>query len=59
LEQHIRTEFKIKNWLEDGFAVNVIVHSVKKNVSGFETESKGYNLVNLGFGGTVKLGKTV
>jgi iron complex outermembrane receptor protein len=52
LEQHIRTEFKIKNWLKDGFAVNVIVHSAKKNVSGFETESKGYNLVNLGFGGT-------
>jgi iron complex outermembrane receptor protein len=25
----------------------------------FETESNGYTLVNLGFGGTVKLGKTV
>jgi iron complex outermembrane receptor protein len=42
--------------LEDGFAtLNVIAFS-QKNVSGFETESKGYNLVNLGFGGTVKLG---
>ncbi|WP_144891196.1 TonB-dependent receptor [Flavobacterium tiangeerense] len=56
----IRTEFKIKNWLEDGFAtLNVASTFSQKNVSGFETESKGYNLVNLGFGGTVKLGKTV
>lgn len=55
----IRTEFKIKNWLEDGFAtLNVSSTFNQKNVSGFETESDGYNLVNLGFGGTVKLGKT-
>ncbi len=55
----IRTEFKIKNWLEDGFAtLNVSSTFSQKNVSGFETESNGYNLVNLGFGGTVKLGKT-
>ena len=55
----IRTEFKIKNWLEDGFAtLNVSSTFNQKNVSGFETESKGFNLVNLGFGGTVKLGKT-
>ncbi len=56
---NIRTEFKIKNWLEDGFAtLNVSSTFNQKNVSGFETESSGYNLVNLGFGGTVKLGKT-
>ncbi|MDI5899596.1 TonB-dependent receptor [Flavobacterium yafengii] len=55
----IRTEFKVKNWLEDGFAtLNVSSTFNQKNVSGFETESNGYNLVNLGFGGTVKLGKT-
>lgn len=55
----IRTEFKIKNWLEDGFAtLNVSSTFNQKNVSGFETKSKGFNLVNLGFGGTVKLGKT-
>ncbi|MFV8379791.1 TonB-dependent receptor [Flavobacterium sp. LB3R33] len=55
----IRTVFKIKNWLEDGFAtLNVSSTFNQKNVSGFETESNGYNLVNLGFGGTVKLGKT-
>ena len=55
----IKTEFKIKNWLEDGFAtLNVSSTFNQKNVSGFETETNGYNLVNLGFGGTVKLGKT-
>ncbi|TRX01258.1 TonB-dependent receptor [Flavobacterium gawalongense] len=54
----IRTEFKIKNWLEDGFAtLNVSTTFNQNNVSGFETESNGYSLVNLGFGGKVKLGK--
>lgn len=56
----IRTEFKIKNWLEEGFAtLNVSSTFNQKNVSGFETSSNGYSLVNLGFGGTVKLGKTI
>ena len=56
----IRTEFQIRNWIEDAFAtLNVSSTFNQKRVSGFETESSGYNLVNLGFGGTVKLGKTV
>ncbi|NDP27195.1 MAG: TonB-dependent receptor [Flavobacterium sp.] len=55
----IRAEFKIKNWLEDGFAsLNVSSTFHQNNVSGFETKSNGYNLVNLGFGGKIKLGKT-
>lgn len=55
----IRTEFKIKNWLEDGFAtLNVSTILNQNNVSGFETKSNGYTLVNLGFGGKIKLGKT-
>jgi iron complex outermembrane receptor protein len=55
----IRTEFNIKNWLQEGFAaLNVSSTFDQKNVSGFETASKGYTLVNLGIGGTVKLGKT-
>ena len=55
----IRTEFKIKNWLEDGFAtLNFSSTFNQNNVSGFETKSNGYTLVNLGFGGKVKLGKT-
>ncbi|PRZ20324.1 TonB-dependent receptor [Flavobacterium granuli] len=55
----IRTEFKIKNWLEEGFAALSINTTLNQNkVSGFETSSNGYTLVNLGFGGKVKLGKT-
>jgi iron complex outermembrane receptor protein len=56
----IRGEFKIKNWLDNGFAtLNVNTTLNQNNVSGFETKSNGYTLINLGFGGTVKLGKTV
>ena len=55
----IRTEFKVKDWLEDGFAtLNVSTTFNQDNVSGFETKSNGYTLVNLGFGGKIKLGKT-
>ena len=55
----IRTEFKIKNWLTDGFAsLNVTTTLDQDKVSGFETSSNGYTLVNLGFGGKVKWGKT-
>jgi iron complex outermembrane receptor protein len=56
----IRTEFDIKNWLADGFASISVNTTLNQNkVSGFETSSNGYTLVNLGFGGTVKLGETV
>ncbi|PWA04523.1 TonB-dependent receptor [Flavobacterium psychrotolerans] len=56
----IRTEFNIKNGLSDGFAtLNVSNTFHQNNVSGFETKSNGYTLVNIGFGGKVKLGKTV
>ncbi|MDN3675638.1 TonB-dependent receptor [Flavobacterium branchiarum] len=55
----IRTEFNIKNWFQDGFAtLNVSSTFNQDNVSGFETASKSYSLVNLGFGGKVKFGKT-
>ncbi|AWG20533.1 TonB-dependent receptor [Flavobacterium faecale] len=55
----IRTEFKMKNWLKDGFASLSWNSTFKQNnVSGFETASSGYNLVNLGLGGTVSLGET-
>lgn len=55
----IRTEFKSKNWLEDGFAsLNISSTFNQNNVSGFETKSNGYTLVNLGFGGKIKFGKT-
>lgn len=55
----IRTDFNIKNWLEDGYAsLNISSTFNQNNVSGFETKSNGYSLVNLGFGGKIKLGKT-
>ncbi|WP_395050905.1 TonB-dependent receptor domain-containing protein [Flavobacterium sp.] len=55
----IRSEFNIKNLLEDGFAsLNVSSTFNQNNVSGFETKSNGYTIVNLGFGGKIKLGKT-
>lgn len=56
----IRTEFKIKNWVEDGFATLSVSSTFNQNkVSGFETKSNGYTLINLGFGGKVKLEKMV
>lgn len=55
-----RGEFDIKDWLTSGFAtINVSTTLNQDNVSGFETRSAGYTLVNLGLGGTVKFGKTV
>ena len=55
----IRTEFNIKNWLQDGFATLSVSSTFNQNnVNGFETQSNGYTLVNLGFGGKVNLGKT-
>jgi iron complex outermembrane receptor protein len=45
--------------LDDGFAsLQVSTTFNQGNVSGFETKSNGYTLVNLGFGGKIKFGKT-
>lgn len=55
----IRTEFNIKKWLTDGFATLNVTHTFNQDqVSGFETKSNDYTLVNLGFGGKVHMGKT-
>ena len=55
----IRTEFNIKKWLTDGFATLNVTHTFNQDqVSGFETKSNDYTLVNLGFGGKVHIGKT-
>ena len=55
----LRAEFNIKNWLKNGFATfNVSNTFNQKNVSGFETKSNGYTLVNFGIGGDFKFGKT-
>jgi iron complex outermembrane receptor protein len=55
-----RGEFNIKNWLEEGFAtLNISSTFNQNNVSGFETETDGYTLLNLGIGGQIKFGKTI
>jgi iron complex outermembrane receptor protein len=56
----IRTEFNIKNWLSEGYArLNISTTFAQNNVSGFETETKDYTLVNCGFGGKIKIEKAV
>ena len=54
----LRAEFD-RNWLENGFArINVSTTFDQGNVSGFETRTNDYTLVNVGIGGKIKLGKT-
>jgi iron complex outermembrane recepter protein len=56
----IRTEFKNQNWLENGFAtLNISTTFNQNNVSGFETKSNDYTLLNLGFSGKIKWYKMV
>jgi len=56
----IRTEFNIKNWLYEGYArLNFSSTFAQKKVSGVETESPGYTLVNAGIGGKIKINKSV
>lgn len=54
----LRAEFKINNWLKEGFAtLNVSNTFDQRNVSGFETSTDGYTLVNFGIGGQVTVWK--
>lgn len=56
----IKTDFVIGKWLEDAFAtLNLSTTFSQDKVSGYETSSDGYTLLNMGFGGKVKLGKTI
>lgn len=55
----VRTEFKIKNWLDEGYArLNFATTFDQNNVSTFETRTGGYTLVNAGVGGKIKWGKS-
>ena len=55
----LRAEFNIKSWLKDGFATLHVSNTFhQNNVSGFETKSNGYTLMNFGIGGDIKVGKT-
>ena len=58
-KNNIRGEFNIKNWLTKGFAsINVNHTLAQKNSSAFETNTNDYTQINLGFGGSIKLGKS-
>jgi len=55
----LRAEFKIKNWLKEGYTtLNISNTFDQKKTSGFETNSDGYTLINFGIGGQINFGKT-
>ncbi|SFS77540.1 TonB-dependent receptor [Lutibacter maritimus] len=58
LTNTLKTEFKGKNWLQNGFGALTLESNFKQNnISEFETTSSAYNIVNIGIGGTLKLSK--
>lgn len=55
LNNTIRVEFE-RNWFKEGYAyVKYSSTFNQKNVSDFESTTKGFNLLSAGFGATVKL----
>ncbi len=58
LNNTLRTEFRIKDWLQNGYS-SLKLESVfdQNRVSDFETPTNGYNLLNIGLGGDIKLNK--
>ncbi len=56
----LRTEFKIDDWLQNGFAtLNVTSTFSQNNISDFETKTNDYTLLNLAIGGKIKWNKTI
>ena len=55
LNNTLRTEFKLNNWLEKGYA-SLKLESVfnQKKINTFETNTKGYNLLHISLGGKIK-----
>ena len=56
LNNTLRSEFNIKDWLHNGYS-SLKLESVfdQNNVSDFETTTSGYNLLNFSLGGDIKL----
>ncbi|QTD38146.1 TonB-dependent receptor [Polaribacter batillariae] len=55
----LRTEFNVSQWLQQAYAFASLQSTfAQNNVSNFETKTPSYNLLNLGFGGDIILGKT-
>ncbi len=54
----LRVELKDINWIKESFAtINLEAIFNQNKVSHFETRTPGYSLLNIGFGGTLHLGK--
>ena len=55
----LRFEWNDSKWLKEGFTTISLSSTFNQNkVSGFETRTGGYSLLNLGIGGTLHFGKT-
>lgn len=55
----LRFELNDSNWLKASFATISLSSTFNQNkVSGFETRTGGYSLLNLGLGGTLHFGRT-
>lgn len=55
----LRFELNDSNWLKENFATISLSSTFNQNkVSGFETRTGGYSILNLGLGGTLHFGRT-
>jgi iron complex outermembrane receptor protein len=55
----LRFEWNDSKWLKEGFATISLSSTFNQDkISGFETRTGGYSLLNLGIGGTLHFGKT-
>lgn len=57
-KNNLKTNFNLTNWFQKNYISAQINHVFNQNnTSSFETKSKDYTLVNLGFGGEINFGK--
>jgi iron complex outermembrane receptor protein len=57
-KNNLKTNFNLSNWFQKNYVSAQINHTFNQNnTSTFETKSKDYTLVNLGFGGEMSFGK--
>ena len=57
-KNNLKTNFNISNWFQKNYISAQINHTFNQNnTSDFESQSKDYTLVNIGFGGEMNFGK--
>ena len=57
-KNNLKTNFNLSNWFQKNYISAQINYTYNQNnTSAFETKSKDYTLVNLGFGGEMNFGK--